>query len=256
MTRATRASGATRRILLTAQVRARQSGDLRRVVALLTGWQREVYLALVVLGRGAQRRVVTRQALIEPGRLVAMMRRVGSGSVIPQQAINLAAERLVNKGLLEYAPGGRGRYRLTAACPLPAGYPIALPGPGPEDPRRNRLALPAPPARPIVLALPPPARRLALPAPAPVLRLMAPRPPPTLPIMLRVAKTTLRLLERVYDALDAGRPIPPLTPAQRRALRTLRVKVEETLRSQYPDADTDTDRPRHGVRGRSKGRGR
>lgn len=245
----TRVSGSTGVTKVTAQMRARRSGDLRQVVALLTGWQREVYLALVALGRGAQRRVVTRQTLTEPGRLVAMMRRAGSGSVIPQQAINLAVERLLLKGLVEYAPGGRGRYRLTAACPLPAGYPIALPGPGPEA--RRRLALPSPPARPIVLALPGPVRRLALPAPAPIPRLMAPRPP-TLLRTLQVARTALRLLEDVYDTLDAGQPIPPLTPAQRRALRWLHVQVREILSSQYPDAD----RPRRGVRGRSKGEGR
>jgi hypothetical protein len=242
-------AGVTRPERQTVRVQARRSGDLRRVVALLTGWQREVYLALVVLGRGAQRRVVTRQTLTEPVRLARMMRRVGSGSVIPQQAINLAVERLLLKGLVEYAPGGRGRYRLTTACPLPAGYPIALPGPGPGA--RDRLALPAPPARPVVLALPPPARRLALPAPAPIPRLMAPRPL-TLPRALRVAELALRLLETVYEALDAGVTIPVLTPTQRRVLRMLHVRVEEILRSQYPDAD----RPRRGVRGRSRERGR
>lgn len=95
-----------------------------QAVAGLIGWQREVYVALAVLGGGARRRVVTRQTLCDPARLTAMTRRLRSTTAVPDVAITLATERLRKKGLLEYPAGGRGRYRLTAACPLPDAYAL------------------------------------------------------------------------------------------------------------------------------------
>ena len=76
----------------------------------LTGWQLAVYEAIRDL-TGPEHEVVDRAELVGM-RLISIMGRAGSGASDPGQAVSLAAQRLRDKGVVEFV--GPGRYRLVA----------------------------------------------------------------------------------------------------------------------------------------------